>query len=272
MIPLISEIAGRLPSEEQLRALFPYLTVFALGLTVLGVIGRVVLGKRSSLNHAVSSAMAVFYVYIASCAIYAFHPWNLQDLLSPLPFVTFAGDNLVLFPFQGTSIPMLSTQILGLLIICFLVNLLDTVIPQGESIFTWFLLRFLIVALAMVAHYAALWAFNTFLPEVLVRYAPMILLGVLAVLLLIGILNVGLGLVLTALNPIFGAIYAFFFSNMIGKEISKAVLSTILLCLFFGFIEYLGFSVICITQASLIGFLPIITLVLVLWYVLGHTL
>ena len=272
VIPFITDLAGKLPTGEQIRELFPYLTVFAIGLLALGVLGRVILGKRSALNHSVSSAMAVLYVYVASIAIYAFHPWQLEQLLSPLPFVTFAGDKLVLFPFHGPSLPMICSQILPLLIICFLVNLLDTFLPQGKNVITWFLLRFVTIALAMVLHLAALWAFNTFLPEVLVRYAPMILLGVLASLLLIGLVNVALGLLLTAINPIFGAIYAFFFSNVIGKEITKAVFSTILLCIFFGVLEYLGFTVIAISQASLIGFLPIITLMLVLWYLLGHTL
>ena len=272
VIPIITDLAGRLPTGEQLKELFPYLTVFALGLLLLGVLGRVILGKRSALNHSVSSAMAVLYVYVVSIAIYAFHPWNLQEFLSPLPFVTFAGDKLVLFPFQGTSLPLICTQILPLLIICFLANLLDTFLPQGKNVVTWFALRIVTIALAMVLHLAAMWAFNTYLPEALVLYAPMILLGVLAGLLLIGIINLGLGLLLTAINPIFGAIYAFFFSNVIGKEITKAVFSTVLLCLFFGILEYLGFFILEISQASIIGFLPIIIMVLVLWYLLGHTL
>ena len=237
LLPLISEIVGNLPDREQIQRLFPYLTVFAIGLLALGIIGRVILGKRSALNHCVSSAMAVLYVYVASIAIYSFHPWHLDQFLSPLPFVTFGDDYLVLFPFHGPDLHLICTQILPLLIICFLVNLLDTFLPQGKNVITWFLLRFVTIALAMVLHLAAMWAFNTFLPDVLVLYAPMILLGVLVSLLLIGVLNVALGLLLTAINPIFGAIYAFFFSNAIGKEITKAVFTTLLLCLFFGLLE-----------------------------------
>lgn len=272
---LISWITGalhRIPGKEQIQELFPYLSVFALIMLCLGVVGRVILGKRSALNHSVSSAMAVFFIYIVSTAIYAFRPFDLQRFIVPLPMVTLAENSMVLFPFQGTSLHLICTQILPLLILCFLVNLLDDIIPQGGKVVSWFLLRFLTIGLAMGLNFIAQWAFNTFLPDVLVLYAPMILLGVLAALLLLGVLNVLLGLVLTVVNPILGAIYAFFFSNMIGKEITKAVFSTVLLCLLFIVLDQLGFYQLDISQSSFITYVPMTSFTMLLWYLLGHTL
>ena len=272
LISWITSALERIPGKEQIQELFPYLSVFALIMLGLGVVGRVVLGKRSALNHSVSSAMAVFFIYIATTAIFAFRPLNLQKFLVPLPLITLAENTLVLFPFQGTSLHLICTQILPLLILCFLVNLLDDLIPQGEKVVSWFLLRFLTIALAMALNGLTQWAFNTFLPKVLVLYAPMILLGVLVCLLLLGVLNVLLGLVLAVVNPILGAIYAFFFSNMIGKEITKAVFSTVLLCLLFLVLDQLGFYQLDISQSSFITYLPMTCFTMLLWYLLGHTL
>lgn len=273
---LFASVVPDLPSVEQIQKqvqeLVPYLTIFAVGLLILGILGRVFLGKRSAANHSVSSAMAVLFIYIVSIAIYSFHPLNLKQYISPLPMVTMAENTLVLFPFHGTSLHLICTQILPLLILSFLVNLLDDIIPQGKTIPGWFLLRFLTVALAMILHLILVGAFNHFLPNVLVQYAPMILLGVLVLLLGLGLLNVLLGLVLTAVNPILGGIYAFFFSNMIGKEITKSVFTTILLCVFFFALESMGFVALDISQSSLITYLPITCLTMVLWYLLGHTL
>lgn len=272
MDSILTELISQLPYQAQLRELLPYLALFILGLLILGVLGRVFLGKRSSLNHSVSSAMAVVFIYVTTIAIYTFRPWNLEDFLSPLPFVTLTEDTLVFLPFQGTAMPLLCNQVLSLLILAFLVNLLDSFIPQGSNFLDWFLYRFVTVVLSMGLHLAANWAFNAFLPDVLVDYAPMILLGVLVAMLLLGVLNVLLGLVLTAINPIFGGIYAFFFSNALGKQLTKAVFSTALLCALFLLIEHFGFLFISISETSLIGYLPAVGVVLILWYLLGHTL
>lgn len=269
---LIAGILPYLPSKEQIQELFPYVSIFALILLGIGIVGRVVLGKRSALNHSVSSSMAVLFIYIVTTAIYSFSLFDLQTRLPSLPFITLAEDTLVLFPFRGTSLHLICTQVLPLLILCFLVNLLDDFIPQGKNPVTWFLLRFVTIGFAMFLNTVTFWAFNTFLPTVLVTYAPMILLGVLVALLLLGVVNVLLGLVLTVVNPILGGIYAFFFSNMIGKEITKAVFSTVLLCILFLVLEQLGFCALDISESNLITFLPMTCFTMVLWYLLGHTL
>ena len=272
IISWISGVLDSLPGKEKIQELFPYLSAFALLMLGLGVLGRVILGKRSALNHSVSSAMAVFFIYIVTTAIFAFRPLNLQKFIVPLPMITLAENTLVLFPFRGTSLHLICTQILPLLILCFLVNLLDDLIPQGETVFSWFLLRFLTIALAMGLNLLAQWAFQNFLPKVLVLYAPMILLGVLISLLLLGVLNVLLGLTLAVVNPILGAIYAFFFSNMIGKEITKSVFSAALLCILFIVLEQLGFYQLDISASNFLTYVPMTCFTMLLWYLLGHTL
>ena len=126
--------------------------------------------------------------------------------------------------------------------------------------------------LAMVLHYLVKWAFNAFLPGVLVTYAPIILIGILLVMFLLGVLNVLLSLLLIAVNPILGGIYAFFFSNILGKQLTKSMLTTVLICVFFGILSYLGIGVISISAAALVAYLPLLIVLLVLWYLVGQLL
>ena len=269
---VVSNIASYAPAEVDLMAMLKFIVIFAVGSMLVSLLGRVVLGKRSSLNHAVSSAMGILFIYAVTIVVYTFNPGNLSKFLSPLPFVSFSGDYLYLLPFLDAELPMICSQVLSMVILAFLVNLLDTFVPKGKKILSWYLYRFVTVLLAMAAHYLATWAFNAFLPGVLVTYAPMILLGILVVMLLLGVLNVILSLVLTVANPVIGAIYSFFFSNIVGKQLTKAVLTTVILCAVVALLEHFGYTIICIASTALGVDIPLIAVLLALWYVIGHVL
>ena len=77
---------------------------------------------------------------------------------------------------------------------------------------------------------------------------------------------------LTIANPILGAIYAFFFSNKIGKQLTKAVLTTVILTVLVLLLCHFGFGIIPVGQAVLISYIPLLGLLLILWYLIGHTL
>ena len=272
MIHFLISLLGGISSRQALIEMIPCFLVFGLCLLGMGLAGRIFLGKRSNLNHAVSSSMAVIFLYVTTIALYVFHPWNLSQYLSPLPFVTLAGDQLALFPFRGTSLVLICTQILPLLVLCFLVNLIDSLMPQGEKVISWFLFRLLTVVLSMGLHLLADWAFRRFLPQGVIAYAPVILMVTLVLFFLMGLLSLILGLFLSAVNPILGAACTFFFSSILGKQLTKALLTTALLCVLFGLVEFLGFDYIDISQASLLGYLPAAGLTLLLWFLLGRVL
>jgi hypothetical protein len=156
--------------------------------------------------------------------------------------------------------------------LAFLVNLADRWLPKGENIFSWLFFRCLTVLLGMVMHFVAVWLLTTYLPADFMTYAPMILLGVLGALLLLGASKVVLGLILTAVNPIIGGIYAFFFSHDVGKQLTKAVVTTAILCVLVFLIDHFGYSVISVSAAALVAYIPMILILLVLWYILGHVL
>ena len=95
----------------------------------------------------------------------------------------------------------------------------------------------------------------------------MILLGILVTLLLTGALKILVGAVLTTVNPIIGGLYTFFFATVIGKQITKAVLTTAILAAAVLGLQYIGLSVISIAGSALVAYIPIMLLLVVLWYI-----
>lgn len=269
---VIKHASSYFPKDIDLVSAAEFMLYFTAASLILGVLSRIVLGKRSSLNHALSSAMGILLIYAVTIVVYTFKPWRLELLLSPLPFVTFAGDYLILLPIHDSAFPALCTEILSMVILAFLVNLTDTIMPKGKSIFGWYILRFLTIALCMVLHLAVGWAFRTFLPEVLVTYAPTILLLLLIFMVFSGILSLILGLIITLNSPFLGAMYTFFFSNIIGKQLSKAIFATTILCGIVYLMGFFGYTVISITAAALMAYIPLALLLLLLWYLIGHIL
>lgn len=269
---VIHHAASYMPTQIDLVTAGQFMLYFAAASLILGVLGRVFLGKRSSLNHSLSAAMGILFVYAVTIMVYTFQPWNLEQFLSPLPFVTFSGEYMIIFPIADARFAAVCTEVLSLIILAFLVNLLDTFIPQGERVVSWLLLRLLTVALSMLLHFVVCWAFRTYLPDFLVTYAPTVLLLVLAFMLLSGVVNLIFSLLIIMTNPFMGAMYTFFFSNIIGKQVTKAVFTSAILCAVFYILELSGYTVICITGAALIAYIPLALIMLLLWYLIGHVL
>jgi len=260
------------PKEVDMVSTAKFMLYFSVISLILGILGRIFLGKRSSLNLSVSSSMGILFVYAATVAIYTFHPWNLNQLLTPLPFVSFSGEYLIVLPITDMQFPALCAQVLSLVMLAFLVNLVDTFIPKGNHVILWLILRVVMLGVCMVLHLAANWAFQTYLPGVLVNYAPMLLLLILAFCLLSGVVNLVLGLAIAAANPFLGAMYTFFFSNIVGKQVSKAVFSTGIVCAVFYLLDLFGYTVVCVSAAALITYIPVALLLLALWYLIGCVL
>ena len=266
------DAASLVPTDLDLTHVAKFLLFFAAGSLILSVLGRFILGKRSSLNHSLSSVMAILFVYAVTVIVYTFKPWNLDNYLSPLPFVTLFNDYMVVMPGVGIYPTVLARELLSLIILAFLVNLLDTFIPRGKSALGWFCLRLFTVGLSMGLYLVIHWAFHTYAPDFLVEYAPLILLLILVSLLLLGFLNAVLGLILTISNPFVGAVYYFFFSNIIGKQVTKAVFTAGILCVILFFMDQAGLSFIHISVTALTAYIPVALCSLMLWFLIGHLL
>lgn len=245
--------------------------IFIIGTLALGFIGRGIFGKRSNLNLAVSSAVGILFIYIITIVVMTFggELERLKPFLSPLPFVDIGGDQLQIFNLAEASHPDLCANILSMIILAFLVNLLDALLPRGESILTWFVSRCMTVVLSMIAHFALTSLLGSFLPEVIMINAPMILLWLLIIMLSVGALRLFVGAALATVNPIIGILYTFFFASIVGKQLSKAVLTTGLLTALVWTVNQLGITVLTLNTAAMSAYLPFLGILALIWYVLN---
>lgn len=248
--------------------------LFAAGSLILGFLGHLFFGKDSPLANAVSSAIGILFIYIATVAVLIIggelEPF--RQFLSPLPFVTIDGDELRLLVLAEASHPVLCQHILSMVILAFLVNLLDTCLPRGEHVVTWFLWRCATVVLSILAHWFATGLITSLLPDVIAQNAPVILLGILVLMLAVGALKFLVGAAIAMVNPIIGVLYTFFFANIIGQQLSKSVLSTALLTALVWALNELNITVLSIAGAAMMAYVPFLAVLLVVWYVCNRIL
>ena len=246
-----------------------FLGILVLGILLISSFSRFIFGKKSQVTQAVASAIEIFFVYVISIVIYALG-LHLPIFLAPLPFVALAEDHLVIFPILSADFPAICDQTVKLLIIGFLVNLSGSLIPKGQRLIPWFLLRIVAVVVSVALIYGVEYLLATYVPQGLGEYAPMILLCVLAALILLGSLKLLVGGLIAFLDPIMGALYTFFFANIIGRALAKAILTTALIMGLVAALNYLEILAVHIAASVLTAYIPLLVIVLLLWYVVGH--
>ena len=101
-------------------------------------------------------------------------------------------------------------------------------------------------------------------------YAPVILLAILLVMLLTGALRFLVGLVLTTVNPLIAALYTFFFASLVGKQITKAVLTTGILSGVILLLEKLGITTLSLLSGALVAYIPFLLILIVVWYIVSR--
>lgn len=246
-----------------------FLGILVFGILLLSSLARFLFGKEAQINLAVTSAMEILCVYVINTVIYALG-LQLQQFITPLPFVTMVEDYLVLYPILSAEFTDICHHVLKMLIIAFLVNLINEFIPKGKHALTWFLLRIVTVILTVAVIYVAEQTLNTYLPQGLYEIAPTVLLCALVALVLLGSLKVFVGAAMAFLDPIIAALYTFFFSNFIGRALARAMVSTALLTALVVALDYLEIAAVHIAASVLTAYIPLLLIVLVLWYVVGH--
>lgn len=272
MEEILSFTQSYLPEGLDIDSLLKTAAFLAIGSILLGVLGRMVFGERSALNHSISSAFSILFIYAITVTIHSLGV-DLGFLVSPLPFVSISGDYMSIFVFEGVHYTILCDQILGMIILAFLANLADSWLPAGKNLFSWFFFRCLSVLLAMLLHLLANAIITAFLPQGLLTWAPVVLLGLLVVLMSVGLLKIVVGTILSAtVSPLVGILYTFFFANIVGKQLSKAVLTTGILAGIVYLLNYFGITSVFIAASALIAYIPFLILLLLVWYVIKRLL
>ena len=271
MEALLNQIKSLVQNEEQMRSFLVLALVMTAGSLIFGFIGRFAFGKKSVLSQSVSSAIGILFIYAVTVVIHSYG-LNLKFLTSPLPFVTISDEWLSIFPIAQSDYVAICGELLNMIILAFLVNLVNRWMPQGKKLFSWLFFRVISVALGMVAFAGANYLLTMFLPEGLLTWAPVILLGLLVIMLLVGALKGLMGALLATVNPLIGFLYTFFFANVVGKMLTRAMLTTVLLTALIYGLNYLGVAGLAIGTAVLVAYIPLLLLLLVLWFIVGKLL
>lgn len=245
--------------------------ILLLGVLIVSLLGRFIFGKKSVLSSAASSAIGILFIYAITIILEATGV-RLRFLIAPLPLASLEGTNLVLFSFQNAPYTEICSQLLSMVVLSFLVNLADNWIPKGKKLLGWVFFRCLTVMIGYALHLVVIWLYTTYLPEGIAIYAPTILLAVLVLMLLTGALKLVVGAALTTINPLIAAFYTFFFASIVGKQITRAVLTTALLSGLVVLLNYLGCGIISIAAAALVAYIPFAIILVILWYLVTKLL
>lgn len=240
--------------------------VILLGTLLLSVLARFIFGRKSLLNCAVSSAIGILFLYIATIVLVTFGS-QYHQLINPLPFATIGDGSIGLFSFQNVHYADICSQLLSLIILAFFMNIADSWLPTGKNIVSWLFFRVITVVLGLILHSIITYLFVTYLPGGIVTYAPTVLLVILILMLLTGALKVIVGLVVATVNPLIAVLYTFFFASFVGKQITKAMLTTALVAGLVYLMEHIGIVTLSIATGALIAYIPFILVLIVMWYI-----
>ena len=134
------------------------------------------------------------------------------------------------------------------------------------TLLKWLFWRILTVAVGFLLHYGVTWLLHRYLPQGIVLYAPAILLAILVLMLLTGALRFLVGLVLTTVNPVIAAFYTFFFASLVGKQITRAVLTTGILSGVIVLLEDMGITALSLAPGALVAYVPFLLILVPVWY------
>lgn len=267
LLPRFQELTGGVDWLTLAKAVL----VFAVTVFALGTIFRMIFGKGSNLTCAVSASLTILLSYLAMILVYLFLP-QLRSSLPQLPFATVDEHRFVLWELSGLAGELLYPSLLRLALLALVVNVLEAVMPQGEGFLAWYLWRLLTVFAALVLYGLLCRLIEQAAPDVFGSWAKPLILCSWALILLSGVLNLLLSVALAVVNPIIGALYAFFFSNIVGRQFSKSILTTAILAGAVEALNQLGYTQFAFGSFTLAGYGVPCAILLLTLYLFGRYL
>jgi hypothetical protein len=265
---ILDSLTALFPTDFNYQGFFIVLGVLSAFLLILGFVGRFIFGRKSVEHGAVSSVIGILFIYALAIVIHSLGI-KLNFMLSPLPFINLNGETLSFFHFAGADYTQICGEVLDMIILAFVVNLIDRWMPVGKHMFGWFFFRALSVALGTLAFTLVMGLLNQYLPQGLLTWAPVILLGILLLSLALGALKFLVGALLATVNPLLAVLYTFFFASVLGKMVTKALLTTAIMCAMVYALEYFSIASLPIGTGVLMAYIPLLIALLILWYIIG---
>ena len=258
------------PEGFHIMDLLPTLGFIVVVAAVLGILIHTIADKAARYNHALSSAMALLFMYLAVMMLHGTSaPDFVKEVLKILPLVDYNGSQIILFQFASENFMEFFREFLYAFILSFVLIGLDDLIPDAKGRIAWIILQLFIICAAVFLYCGVIKAIDVFAPGILDSYAPLILGCILLFMVLLGILKVILSLLLVTVNPLLGAISLFFSTAPLGRALGKATLCALLLCAVTFFMGSSGFTTIQLAEMSIgVGLLPTVVL-MGLWFLFG---
>lgn len=249
-----------------------FVIVFSLAVILICFVLWHMLGRNSGLKNAISAALAIFMLYGICAVVYSCFPENVSHYLKQLPLGCFTTleegrDVLVLNTFRELPFPALCRQVLRLLILALSINLLCNYNTPHARGFVWLLRQILGFLCAVVISCVIYLLFERISAFPMAEYVPLIMLSILCFCFCTGLLNYFLVLLLIKVNPVFIALYGFFFTRKFGKRITQAIETTGIFIGLLLILEKLGFGVLPLSPTGLGSCILITMSMFLLWLV-----
>lgn len=267
---IIKFVEEQYPAGFNLSAMFTIFMVMIAFMVVTGGLGRLIKkGPNSGLSHSTSTACAILFIYTVFVLFYRIDRELLAFITDKLPLIHFDGDNVSIYRIEGRTFPELCSEFLHIYILSFLVIAVDDLIPDSKNVLSWFILQFVLCFCAIFAYCVGIHMLNSYVPGFLVSYAPMIIVCIVLAFIMLAVIRIICNLMMTVVDPLLGAVYDFMIGKKLGNCIYKAAMCSGLLMLLVWRLEALGHISVNVMDISLLGFLPLIALLMLFWYLLG---
>ena len=267
-IDILLERLTAFVTDPQFLANMKTALMICIACFLMGCLLRLLFGKRGTAVRSVTVALGLLITYIIT------HILNVSgspliQILSPLPFVQFDSGMINIFALETADRNALCYELINLIMLAFLFGLVDDLLSAGKNVITWILLRCVCIAGAYLCYTMVNTVFTRILPGFILTYAPVLLLVLLAVFLAVTVFKWLIGLILgVSGGPVLGAIYAFFISHIVGKQLTKSALTTGILYL----LVYLAnrFQITAITPGESGGVVMALTITMIssVWYLI----
>lgn len=212
--------------RELFQPPYTYLLCFALAIFVLGAILRFACGAVKSIPRSAAACFAILFIYVISiCAMGAEGPSKV--LLSCLPFLGEVSDATSIFVMMRTSFSAFLLEAAQMFLLAFIINMLQDLFNRflksgGGSwfahFFIWYFWQCVIVAVGLAANYGVDYLMRRYLSHSFAKWAPVVLLILLATVMVFMALKIIFKTVAFFTNPVFTCLWDFLFHNTVGRN------------------------------------------------------
>ena len=262
---LMDSIVNFFQDPQLISGIITALAICA-GCFIVGCVLRLIFGKRATAVRSVTTALGILVTYIISHLLIAGDS-ALTQYLAPLPFVQFDGGLIRVFTLSDLASNALYYELVNLILLAFLFGLMDDLLPSGKNIITWLLLRCVSILVSYVGFIVTNQIFTHILPGFILQYAPVILIALLALFLAVTVFKWLIGVVLgVSGGPVLGAIYTFFISHIVGKQLTKSALTSGILYLLVYLANRFGYTAIALGDSFNITTALVLAMLASVWF------